>query len=345
MRRLSELHDALKSGDQEKVATLLHDGANIEEYNGPWTPLMVAAWRGNVDLIRLLLDHGANLYAVNIEGHSALHMAAMRGGADAVRLLVRRGADVNVATLGGRMPLHLAAAHCNRNIVQNTCAALLEAGADVNARSGSGCTPLWSAAVAMRSELVEFLLRHGAELDARDHKGRTTLMYVAQHGVGEDVVGRLLAHGADVNARDTEGRTALMYVSFSACQSAMELLLDGGADIDLQDMRGTTALMYAAGESPKASEIGMLGREAATVPEGGNAPKWDKEKKAARLAEAYHWRAEIVRHLLERGADPEQRDAEGRTALDKALENAGVVGDDNAEVVLALMSTRTEKEH
>lgn len=94
--------------------------------------------------------------------------------------------------------------------------------------------------------------------------------------------------------------------------------------------------MYAAGESPKGSEIGMLGREAGTTPEGGNAPNWDAEKKAARLAKAYHARAEVVRHLLGQGADPEQRDADGRTDLDVSLANWDVVAGDNAEVVGAL---------
>lgn len=338
MRRPSELHDVLSSADQARVVALLRDGADIEEHNSHgWTPLMAASLHGQVDLARLLLDHGADLHAVNAEGKSAIHYAAMRGGAGAVRLLARLGADVNAAdTFGGYAPLHLAAAHCNREIVQETCAALLAAGAEVDARTKWGTTALWSAAIAGRGDLVDFLLRHGADLETRDQEGRTVLIFVAKHGPIGDMVSRLLAHGADVNAQDAAGRTALMYAALSARRSVIDALLDGGADINRQDVRGATTLMYSAAESPKASEIGMLGREVSTTPEGGNAPKWDAAKKAVRLAKAYHGRAEVIRHLLARGAAPELRDANGRTALEVALENGRVIGDDNAEVVATL---------
>jgi len=338
VRRRSELHDALAAGDRGRVLVLLRDGADIEEHNGHgWTPLMAASLHGQVDLARILLDHGADLYAVNREGKSAIHYAAMRGGADAVRLLVRLGADVNAQdTFGGYAPLHLAAAHCNRELVLNTCSVLLATGADLNARTQWGTTPLWSATVVGRSELVDFLLRHGAELDARDTQGRTPLMFVAKLGMFYPMVEQLLARGADVNAQDAEGRTALMYAALYVRPKLMDILIGGGADLDRQDVHGRTALMYAAGEAPPMSEIGMLGREASTRDVGAGTASWNPEKKAARLARAYHGRAEAVRHLRERGADSEQRDAEGRTALDVALANARAVGDDNAEVVEAL---------
>lgn len=339
MRRQSEVHDALAGGDQSRLIALLRDGADIEEHNRHgWTPLMVASLNGQVDLARRLLNHGADLYALEREGKSAIHYAAMRGGPDAVRLLARLGADVNeVDTFGGYAPLHLAAAHCNRQIVQDTCAVLLAAGADVNARNKWGGTALWSAAISGRGDLAEFLLRHGADLDIRDQEGKTVLMFVVKMSFFDGMAGKLLTCGADPNARDNEDRTALMYAALSARRSTIDILLDGGADINLQDTRGRTALMYAAGEAPKASEIGMLGREASTTPKGGNAPKWDAGKKAARLAKAYHTRAEAVRHLLEHGADPEMRDAEGQTALEIAQGNACVVGDGNAEVVTVLL--------
>jgi len=239
MRKRSELHDAFSSGDQARVVALLRNGADIEEHNSHgWTPLMAASLHGQVDLARLLLDHGAVLHAVNAEGKAAIHYAAMRGGAEAVRLLMRLGADMNAAdTFGNYAPLHLAAAHCNRQIVQETCAALLAAGGDVDARSKWGTTALWSAAIAGRGELVDFLLRHGADLETRDQQGRTVLIFVAKHGPIGNMVGRLVAHGADVDAQDDAGRTALMYAALAARRFVIDALLDGGADINRRDVR------------------------------------------------------------------------------------------------------------
>lgn len=338
MKRRSELHNAAASGDIAGIQSLLSDGADVEEHNSHgWTPLMAAALAGQVDCVRALLDGGAKLHTVNREGKSALHYAAMRGGPEAVRLLIRLGADVNAAdTFGGYTPLHLAAGHAQRESVQETASVLLAVGADVDARTRWNTTPLFSAAVRNAGELVDFLIRHGAEVDARDAEGRTILVFVAKMGFFPDMVERLLAHGADVNAQDDAGRTALMYAALNARQTLMNTLLDTGAAINMEDTGGRTALMYAAGEAPKASEIGMLGREAGTTVDGPNAPHWPADKKQARVAKAYHARAEAVRLLRVRGADTDQRDAGGRTALDLARENARIVGADNAEVVKAL---------
>jgi ankyrin repeat protein len=342
MKKESALQNAAASGEIGRMADLLRDGADTEERDRyGWTPLMTAVSKDNVESARLLLDNGANLQATSNDGMSALHHAAMYGKLEAVRLLVGLGADVNTYdTYGGSTPLHLAAAHADRNIVIEICGVLMAAGAKVSARTKWNTTPLWSAAVAGRAELVKFFLRQGAELDARDTKGRTAFMFIAKHGFNIEVISLLLARGSDVNAQDNEGCTALMYTALSADRRLTDILLESGAEINLQDRRGKTALMYAAGEAPKMSEIGMLGCEASTVTEGGNAPNWDAGKKAARLAKAYHARAEALRQLLSCGADANQRDKEGRTALDFALENAGVIGDANAEIIGILSEIR-----
>jgi len=332
----SPLHKAAHKGDLDTLIRLIDDGADVnarDKYG--CSLLMVASLQGHADVARYLLDHGADLHAVDHLGKSAIHQAAIRGP-EIVRLLLGFGADVNSSDISGYTPLHLAAAHCKRDLVIDTSEILLEAGANVDAqRSRWGTTALWSAAIANRDDLVHFLVRHGASIDIRDNEGRTVLMFVIKMGLFDAMPGHLLAYGADVNARDAQGRTALMYAAHAARQSTLKTLLAGGADIGLQDASGRSALMYVAGEVPTDSEIGMLGREAGANPGVRNASNWGAEKEK-RLAKAYRRRADVVRHLLECGADRDLRDAGGRTALDVALENARNVGDDNAEVVRAL---------
>ena len=338
MTRKSELHNAALSGDSEKITALLRNGADIEERDRyGCTPLMTAVTRGRLDCVQMLLDYGADLHVTDNDGKTALHQAALYGKLEMVRLLVRLGANVNARdAYGGYTPLHLAAAHAGRQIVIEMCVLLLAAGAEVDARTQWGTTPLFSAAVSGRSDLVEFLMRQGAELDVRDTQGRTPLIFVAKLGFFSGRVEPLLALGAEVNAQDTEGRTALMYAGLYARQDLMKILLDAGANIGLQDRRGRTVLMYAAGEAPRDSEVGVLGRESGTHDLGANTAKWNPEKKALRLIKAYHARAAAVRYLRLRGASIQQQDIEDRTALDLALENCITVGADNAEVVAAL---------
>ena len=236
MKRQNALHEAAACGDHAEILALLHADSDIDR--------------------------------VSNDGKTALHQAALYGKLETVRLLVNQGANVNLHDLfASYTPLHLAAAHANRQIVMEICAILLTAGADVNAQTKWGTTPLWSAAVAGRIELLEFLLSRGAELDVRDTEGRTPLIFIVKHPFHPDMLSFLLTRGIDVNAQDVNGRTALMYAAEAANEKLINILLDNAADLTLRDKNGRNALMYAAGEAPKMSEIGMLGREISTMKE------------------------------------------------------------------------------
>ena len=88
------LHDAVWSGHIELVRLLLDHGAdpNIPHAEGLSTPLHYAAIKGQAAIAALLLDHGANINGVDRSGSTALHLAAARGYIDVVRLLIARKA-------------------------------------------------------------------------------------------------------------------------------------------------------------------------------------------------------------------------------------------------------------
>ena len=160
------------------------------------SPLVDAARRGEVELVRSMLDDGADVNAAQGDGLTALHASAERGHVEIARLLIAAGADLDAETrIGHYTPLHLAGRGGHGHVVL----ALAEAGADVSrATSNTGVTPLHLAASAVGGEpAVATLLDHGAAVNAREASaGQTPLMFAAAYDRAA-AVRELLSRGAD----------------------------------------------------------------------------------------------------------------------------------------------------
>ena len=139
-----------------------------------WTALMVATENGSAELVRLLVDKGADVKVAAADGATALCLAAQKGDADVVRLLVGKGADVDAAPNRGRWSPLFWAVHGGH---APAASALLDARADAAALSAAGDTPLTLAVGLERWQCAELLLsRGGAELlPKRDALGWTAL--------------------------------------------------------------------------------------------------------------------------------------------------------------------------
>lgn len=156
-------------------------------------------------------------------------------------LMLECGADINAKTLGGTTLLH------NNADEAQMVQMLLRRGADVNAREDDNRTPLFSTVHGEDPEVVHLLIQNGADVNARDNDGKTAL-HSAVFFRNRTIAEALLRNEADVNARDNEGRTPLHNVNNISIdkENIIGLLLDYGADVNAASNDGSRAIHWAA---------------------------------------------------------------------------------------------------
>lgn len=132
-----------------------HPNIDINKKNSMGnTPLFEACVTGNLELVKLLLDHGAKIDELNSDNNSALHGAALSGNPVLIELFLDKGLDCNQANIGNETPLHCACLSGNKDAVEK----LLTHYANCNMRSEKGFTPLNLACLNNQHELIPSLL-------------------------------------------------------------------------------------------------------------------------------------------------------------------------------------------
>lgn len=190
----------------ESQATIHPDSSVDFDDDYGWTPLLRAADLGDEIMVRLLLDHGANIEARNPSAATALSCAAENQHLAVMDILLCRGADPNAEDDFGWRPLHRT--HAHRGGDNGPALRLLNAGVDINARCTKGKTVLHYSVERNNEPMVRLLLHAGSDIEAQDIAKRTPL-YTAIECRLENMVHLLLEVGADVTVRDDEGHDAL----------------------------------------------------------------------------------------------------------------------------------------
>jgi len=339
---------AAKQGDRAAVQTLLNGRAKEDVAGAEGTGALVwAATRNDVEIADLLLRAGANVKAANEFGATALYAAAEHADpAMAVKLLAA-GADANVPLMSGETPLMVAASRGNIETVR----ALLKGGADPNAQEvNGGQTALMWALSERQAAVVDALVKGGANVELASKTGFTPLMFAAQQG-DADSASILLRAGAKPNeAQPKTALTALLIASAMSRAQPVELLLDNGADPNAVDANGYSPLHRAVRDSdygidPERKDA-VLAIVKSLLKHGANPNlriKQDKEKAAEEVkrgANAFYGKRaaltvteivlqgstplllaaeinnlDVIKALVEAGADPKIPTEQGTTAL------------------------------
>ena len=211
---------------------LLDRGAKVGSKIRGKTALGWAAELGHLEAVELLLERGAPLEEDEGGGFTPLLIAATRGQGLVVARLLAAGANVNAVTNEHRSPISQAA---GKGYVEIVCA-LANAGAKLES-DGDDWTPLTAAAGGGHGETVQELLRRGADPNGPSQKIWTPLVIAAYNGRVESIR-LLLSAGADPDRTDGKGRTALMWASWRQFRRCYETLLAAGADPGLRAPEG-----------------------------------------------------------------------------------------------------------
>ncbi len=331
-----DLRTAAAEGHLEAVERLLDTSADVNG-QGPngQTPLMFAAWHGRFEVVKMLLDRGADPNSRDKDCSTALSgpcFGSLQRNHEVTKLLVSKGADVNAKDKQDSAAW-IRAAGADPELTRW----LVDHGADVNATDVRGDTALVTAAMDGKLDTTKVLLELGADVNARGRYGSSPLMWAAQQNHLE-VVKLLLSHGASVNDKNEECVTALMEAALLGHGDMIDLLLSSGADINAADKQGCTALLRAAERSHKEVVDQLIARGAKTTL---HVASWRGDLKEVRrlvqngadvnmrggsfrrtplMYAVASERVEVVKLLLDNGADANARDYNCGTALEIAKE-------------------------
>ena len=295
----------------EIVSVLLNSAADVNLAYGGKTPLTVAADNCQAGMVEVLLNHGANVNMMDGDGNTALYAA--------------------VKSMTYRKP-------ANAELV-STIRTLLTYGAETNALDSNGVSGLFLACscgkvTGVNLDVVQLLLEYGADPDwippAHQHSSysdsdRSTplLSYAARYN-DVTLMKLLTKFGAELEQKDSMGRTALYYALRTNKQmrhapnnsyntAALNFLLSSGAEVNVTDSCGMSPLFLA-------SESGAL-VFVKTLLSSGADPKLRTSENCPLLIACKQRHHKIVKLLLERGADVQAADKDGKSALYHAVES------------------------
>lgn len=292
----AQLLYAAWSGDVPRVQSLLAQGIVVDVRDGRGrTPLMLALIAGNPEIVRLLLEAGADVCTCN-KGNRPLvdyvssaavaklileHLSPQQRGLAATRLLFRvpsepellqcalaAGAKVNARNRRADSPL---ICHCRGNPFSSSGRAcvqlLLAAGAYPHVLNSHEHSPMLMALWQDDAKMVELLLSAGVSPNVRLNKRGEQPLH---HAYSDKVARVLVAAGADVNATDVEGYTPLMMVQGKNAE-LVRFLLQAGADVNACNAHGSVLAHIC----DRSEEVAQVLREAGAHYSVDNPNDWE----------------------------------------------------------------------
>ncbi|XP_055114819.2 ankyrin repeat domain-containing protein 6 isoform X8 [Symphalangus syndactylus] len=186
--------------------------------------LLIAAYKGQTENVVQLINKGAKV-AVTKHGRTPLHLAANKGHLPVVRILLKAGCDLDVQDDGDQTALHRATVVGNTEII----AALIHEGCALDRQDKAGNTALHLACQNSHSQSTRVLLLAGSRADLKNNAGDTCLHVAARYN-HLSIIRLLLSAFCSVHEKNQAGDTALHVAAALNHKKVAKILLEAGAD-------------------------------------------------------------------------------------------------------------------
>ena len=315
------LHQIVKLGEPDEIDFLLSKGANLESRNSRgYTPLGQAAGSDNLEMVRLLVEKGAYVNAIGEYGITPLSSAEsseMKGNAtllkkygawshfepdpkqpewldkcveDEVNTFVSNGGNINECDENGYTALHWVAKERKSSWRTSFLESFVNNKANLESSSADGTTPLHLCCYSNNISLAKILLKNGVNPNIQNKNLESPLHYLCTD-----------AGGIGTNGFTTEKEEAMV-----------KLLLEYKADINIPDVLERTPIYYALKSIGNTTPYVRF-----LISNGANINQQDFNLETP-LHHSIEYSSEIVKLLLESGANPESKNVLGQTAYEIA---------------------------
>jgi len=302
------LFSSIRKGEIKEVEALLDKGidVHVDDHCG-WPPLVRAAEAGQLGIVKMLLNRGADPLKGTIGTRLPLHFAAEEGHEAVVELLLQQPTvHPNQKDYSGETAIFKAANKGHHKIVELF---LQQQGIQPDEATDHGFAPLQQALFKKHLKVIKLLLdRLDVNPNYRDKNGQTPLW--AASGAGDEILQMFLDRkDIQVNLPGRFKETPLYHAAHWGGPLSVQMLLDAGADPNIGNWEGQTPLGWAAAEG-KEEVIQLLIKHPSI-----DVNKAEKSGKSplSRASEKGH--TKCVRALLAKQVDVEIAEKEGRTAL------------------------------
>ncbi|XP_046543661.1 ankyrin repeat domain-containing protein 50-like [Haliotis rubra] len=273
------LHWACKGGHVSMVECVLQQyGINITAGKTP--PLILAAFRGNRNVCEFLVCMGANV-SVHHLGYNVLHWACTAGRVGIVKyLLTLSSVDINSRGEDGMTPLMAAVEYEHRDVFELLVSMganmsqvdddgnsvlhfacrgghldlvkylLSQSSVDINSWDRDGKTPLMKAVICRQRDVLELLVRMGANMSRVDDDGNNVLHFACRGGHLDLVKYLVSQNSVGINCRSKDGKTPLMEAALRGKRDVFDFLVSMGANVSHVDVNGNNILHLVSLRGP-----------------------------------------------------------------------------------------------